>query len=1004
MSGDDLRLHAALHTTLYGGGTMRVVLPAALLRAGANRLTLVARDDGEVLRVENAEAIDRLDRMANGAGIVYQQLALTALAELPEELVALDPSVVYRRGADGVLRELCRLHVELAGAHDGGQVALEVPGERVELTLPAAAFGHVSVPFELADGEAAVDYVLAGALGERRGVLHRRRKWRVHVTPHAHTDIGYTHRQSEIGERHARNVDAALANAAPATYHVDSAWTLEEWLATRGPERLDALRRLAEERRFSVSGFYVDLLTHAASLEDLVRNELRALRLLEPLRIAPTFVSIVDVPSLSGALPALMEGAGLRYLVHASNQDRGPFRVNGKLDRSSPYWWEGTAGGRVLVWLSRMYCELRKVCGSPPVPSSAQRGLDLWLQEYERDDYPLDSVLLYGQEADNTDLDPQPLEFVRRWNDEYEWPQLVFSDVASFFEEAERAGDRLPVVRGDGGAYWEDGCGAAVVPTALARQAQADLPAAERLEALAAIHGETRVPADRFDAAWRDLLLWDEHTWGAFLSGPEPDAVLQRDQWEVKLQLAHQAASASRQLLHEAAVRHGLRFATGGREVVVHNPHSWPAGGAVTVEIAADEEIDVPSRAVSMSGSQQLVELWIDEVPAHGYRRFPLRRGAQARSSQSVDGLVLENEHYRLELDGERGCVRSLRDLELDAELVDGAAPWGFGSLVQALGGEGTRLVSNQADLPDGDPVLDASFDVHDVRCEHSELGSVLRVSGTELQVEWFLPARAKHVDVAYTWQKPERTAKEAAYVAFPTTLADAQVLSDAQLGWVRWGEDDLPGACKEWLPLQTAILVRGDGRDVLVCSPDVPLFCVGDVVRGRWPVQRDQRSGHVLSYVANNYWHTNYPARQGGTLRFRYRLTSAQEIDAPTAHRLGWEARRPLYAHRLSFQDFRHPAAPYADAATGVLASVEPEHVVLSALKPAEAGAGFVARFQEIAGHASAARLSLPGRPVRAAWRTDLVERDLGPLAVVDGSIEVDVPAWGLATVRFEL
>ncbi|MGZ4388454.1 MAG: hypothetical protein ACXVZL_03640 [Gaiellaceae bacterium] len=72
----EIRLQAGLHTTLYCDGELRVARPAGLLRAGENRLVLTPRDDGEVLRVENPEAVKRLDRMANAAGLVYRRLSL----------------------------------------------------------------------------------------------------------------------------------------------------------------------------------------------------------------------------------------------------------------------------------------------------------------------------------------------------------------------------------------------------------------------------------------------------------------------------------------------------------------------------------------------------------------------------------------------------------------------------------------------------------------------------------------------------------------------------------------------------------------------------------------------------------------------------------------------------------------------------------------------------------------------------------------------------------------
>ncbi|WP_374713393.1 glycoside hydrolase family 38 N-terminal domain-containing protein [Symbiobacterium terraclitae] len=1057
----EIRLHAGLHTTIYAEGVAEVVLPAELLRRGANQLVLTARDEGEVLRVDRPEAIKRLDRMANGAGFVYQGLELLQLPARPDggvHRVSAVPTVLWRRNRAGELVERCWVVIELAGACPAGEVLLTLrEGERVEeyrLQLPERPFGHIRLPFDLFDGQGEVQWRLEGPGWAREGRMRRKRKWRVYVAPHAHTDIGYTHRQWEVAERLCRNIDFALDRLAALpegqtrfAYHLDSTWALEHYLQTRSPERIRQLVRAVSAGKIGVAGNYVDLLTHLAGLEDLIRNQAASDRMLRPLGIVARFNAVVDVASITGAAPTILAGSGIRYLVHANNQDRGPFRLNGNLHRRSPFWWEGAAGGRVLVWLSKMYCELRKVCGSPPVPDAAACGLEMWLAEYEREDYLPDAVLLYGQEADNTDLDPQPADFVQRWNETYAYPRLIACDVAEFFDEvAGRFGDRLPTVRGDGGAYWEDGALSSAAETIQVRQAQASLPAAERLEALAAIHTPGwAFPLDQFDEAWRQLLLYDEHTWGAFLSCTEPDAVLARDQWAVKEGFARGAADWARRLLHAAATRHSLNWNNDGREVVVYNPHSFAAGGAVQVEIEPDEvPVDpatgeaVPMRTVRRLATQALVELWIEPLPGLSYRRLVLQRrqagepeeagraetavpaGEQSPAvERSVtvetgttgfdEPVVLENDFYRVSVDTARGAIASWFDQALGRELVDAADPCGLGRLLYARGGEGTRLVSNQADLPDGDPEVLDRFRPTGCRIERHALGQALVLTGEveagELTLTVTLPHRARWVDLAYRYRKEARRAKEAVYVAFPTALAGAAVLSDGHLGWVDWHRDQLPGGCKEWLPLQTSILLSTEEAEIQICSPDIPLFTVGSVVRGRWPKEMDLTGGKVFSYVMNNYWHTNYKAEQGGEIAFRYRLTSGRTIPRDRAYRLGWTTRQGLYAQRMSFQDFRPVRAPYADPSGGRLAEVGPEQVVLTAFARARWAGGYVLRLQEIAGGARTAYVRIPGRRIARAWLTDLLERERAELAPgPDGSLAVPVPAWGLTTVRIEL
>jgi alpha-mannosidase len=1026
----EIRLHAGLHTAIYAEGAAEIVIPAPLLRQGTNRLTLIARDRGEVIRVDRIEAIKRLDRMANAAGFVYQQITLSHLATAPPGALAsveARPSVVYQTAPDGTLYEHCHLYLELNGPIASTHLTLELNAQRIDLDIPAAPFGHVHLPFRLIDGTGPVSYTLTGTLGNeaitRGGTFTRKRKWTVYVAPHVHTDIGYTHRQWEVAERLCRTIDAALnlldPPTAPFAFHVDATWSLETYLQTRNEEQKRRLFAQIAAGRFGVPASYVGPLTHLAALEDLIRNEEFAHFLLRPEGLRTDFSTIVDIASLTGSFPAILEGAGVRYLVHANNQDRGPFRVLGGLHRLSPYYWEGTNGGRVLVWLSRMYCELRKVCGSPTVPSAAKRGLDLWLDEYESATYAPDTVLMYGQEADNTDLDPQPAAFLDRWNTTYSYPRLVPSNVSDFFRDVEtRFGPTHPTIKGDGGAYWEDGAGSSLATTARLRHAQANLPAAETLESLAVLHTPAwSYPAAAFDEAWRQLLLADEHTWGAFLSGPDPDALLAHDQWATKQQMIDGAAHWANRLLHVAATRHSLNWNTDGREVVVYNPHTWPVSGSTTAEIGRTERLcdpitgtEIPTRRLRTTTTQTVIEFWVDDLPGLSYRRFILRPPTQEYEQtieETAGSAVLENPFYRLVIDTHRGVVTSWFDKTLQRELIDDTDTWGFGQLVYARGGEGTRLMSNRADLPEGNPELLGGFDLITARIERWDGGTSLRLEGNvaygRLIVEWTLPSDARRFDVRYTYHKAERLEKEAAYVAFPLALPAARVESDAQLGWVNWDQDELPGGCKEWLPLQTGILVSGTGASVLICSPDIPLFCVGDVVRGRWPKELDLTGGRIFSYVLNNYWHTNYPASQGGPLTFAYSLTSAATIPHDEAYRLGRQTRRPLYTHRISFQDFRQPRAPYLAPAGETLAKLAPTQVVLSTLKRARWTDSWIARLQEIAGQDQIASLTIPGRPITQAWLTDLLEEDLHPLSVEpDGTLHIPIPAWGLTTVRF--
>ena len=68
-------------------------------------------------------------------------------------------------------------------------------------------------------------------------------------------------------------------------------------------------------------------------------------------------------------------------------------------------------------------------------------------------------------------------------------------------------------------------------------------------ETLWAIRNAGPFPVTAFQGAWRNVLLYSEHTWGAHNSISQPDLAFVRDQWKVKQAFALDADKESRQLL-----------------------------------------------------------------------------------------------------------------------------------------------------------------------------------------------------------------------------------------------------------------------------------------------------------------------------------------------------------------------------------------------------------------------------------------------------------------------
>lgn len=290
----------ALHASIYSVDDIHLFIPASAFVPGENKLILTAIDEEPVMKITNPEAVLRLDRMADACGFHYAALRLsTAPVDANSSMASVRPSVVYVKTKEGLQEECQLVYIPSQDAKtaEGLLLLSWKDGKRsLPFTAPESNFGQHRFDFLLPDGTGEVSYQVSGPV-TASGRFARRRKWKVFTTPHAHTDIGYTHRQSEVAERMSRNIDTALALLEGPlkddfTYILDSSWSLEDYTRTRGEDALGEVLKQAKAGKIGIPANYVDLLTQFASLEELIQNGAYSLSLLEPAGLVADRVDI----------------------------------------------------------------------------------------------------------------------------------------------------------------------------------------------------------------------------------------------------------------------------------------------------------------------------------------------------------------------------------------------------------------------------------------------------------------------------------------------------------------------------------------------------------------------------------------------------------------------------------------------------------------------------------------------------------------------------------------
>ena len=937
--------------------TIRHVFPATLLKNGENTISL---------------------KSVYGSWAIYDAIRLESGATAPKNPIVFNAEISpwLKRFPDGSRRVLKfsirnlqsgNAHAEItwkAGNQSGSQPVEARFGE-------TEAFVNLPDFSEPTDGEFVLK--LGGKEFTTKTTIQPVRKWRIYIVPTVHTDIGYTDLQQKVIERHAGNTAYAvtLSQKYPSfLWDLETYWQLESFLELR-PKSTDDVFRLLREGRWGLSALYGNELTGLCSHEALNRLTLHSRKLATKVGFDFTSTILDDVPSAVGSLPTVLANSGIKYFIEGVNNDRAPHATVGL---PNPFYWEGPDGSRVLSHIGPGYARASAYFTSI---ERASEQVPQLLAQYENSKYPYDAILINGAFSDNAPVGAWLGEVIEKWDAQWEYPKLILAKPEDYFHyvETNYAG-KIPVIKGDFGGWWEDGAASSALETALCRRAEERAVTAEMLHSIGRMLTERTYPAADIYSLWKNVLLYDEHTWGAWCSISQPQSEQTLEQWEVKGSFARQADAVSRQLLKNGMS--GLAAMVPKSDLVVFNSLAWTRNDIVpTDEEGAWEDVATGD----VLHTQQLPEggycFVAKDLPSVGYRTFRRTNAAPVSAKDSkMSTNEMENQFYRVVLDAKTGALKSVFDKETGRELVDAESEYSFGEMIYVSGGEGTYAVHSNLGLPA------PKFVPH-----RSEGTQVERINGpvfTELRSEAknqnlpkiILHARLyndiKRLDLNYEFEKTETTAKEAVYVAFPFAF-------DVNKGglWLEYPDaiveplkDQHATACRDWFPVQRW-LAASDGEATAVLSPlDTPLVTLGGMTAGSWLRELSLKKASVFAYVMNNYWHTNYKASQGGRHLFRFSITSMTgAFSKSQSLARGWE----MFCPPVSEHGHAISESTLTLAADSFL-RVEPATIPLLAFKQAEDENGFICRLTDFGGTTPNVKLTFPAE-IKNASACNLVE-----------------------------
>jgi len=875
--------------------------------------------------------------------------------------------------------------------------------------------------------------VLAGAAD----TIESNRVEQVIVVFKTHFDIGYTDMASNVVAKYRTTmIDQALQvvdqnrGLPPEQQFV---WTIpgwpmkkitEEWPG-QTPERKQRVRQALWDRRFVVHALPFTTHTELLEAEDLVRGMSFSSQLARDAGLPlPRDAKMTDVPSHSWFIPTMLRHAGVDFLHLGCNPaSRSPLVP-------PLFWWQGPDGSRVLT----MY-------------SAQEYGTGLASPK----DWPYRTWLALIHTGDNHG--PPTPEEVKKLLDEAKQKlpgiKVRIGRLSDFADAILAEKPNLSIVRGDMPDTWIHGPMSDPAGAKLARNIRPALATAEYL-ATALDSWGLRLPASSniLAEASENSLLYGEHTWGGAFwwiygkyvlpFGDEWKAErtagkFQRieSSWDEHTAYIEKAHSLITPLLTEEIKTLAQSVSVAGPRIVVFNPLPWQRDGIVTLKTVARFSAVQPASGgdvAAVKADGESLTFVARRLPPMGYQTFvPVKETPDAMQLKTdAHAATLENGFFKITLDPTRGSIASLVDIRSGRELVDSAAPQGFGQYlyerfdrdqVQAFVKAYVKISADWGLNELGKPSMPPATQVPYLAA--SPKNFQLRFERTPVSVSAVMDAPASNgvpnavttrltlyadqpwVDLEVTvHNKPFDPWPEAGWICLPFKVEEPQFRL-GRLGSIIDPAKDIVWGCNFHLfALNSGMTITDPAnRGVGLCPLDSPLVSLGEPGGWKYSNKFAPRKSRAFINLFNNQWSTNFRLWNAGTWTSRVRLWSVAGSDSgknlvvPSA-----EARFPL-------------VAAIADGAAGKLPpsqtglELSRPSVAVTAFGPNPDGNGILLRLWEQAGQAAPVRVQLPPATKVAVVRpVDLRGRPSGEaIPIISGGFTVWLEAFAPASFALE-
>ncbi|MDR2754924.1 MAG: glycosyl hydrolase-related protein [Planctomycetaceae bacterium] len=827
------------------------------------------------------------------------------------------------------------------------------------------------------------------------------RKWEIYLIHQTHLDIGFTHIQTDVLKRQVQSIRDALRyidetknypDEAKFRFHPEGMWAVDQFLKEADDDEKAAFVKAAKNRDLHIDGMYAQAMTGMYNDEELFELFADAVRFCRENGIVLDSVMQTDVPGYTWGLVTAMAQNGIKYMTMGPNCGHRIGRVYAWGDK--PFWWVSPSGNeKVLCWL--LDTGYHQFHGKPLghiisenevfklLSGSSGHYIHPWGQpeSEEKHTFLFDDLVVvrYNVEADNGRPNRALSDAVKMWNEKYLYPKLIVSrnsDVMKLLEK--RYGDKLPVVRGDYTPYWEDGSASTSEATAINRRAKEHLIQAGVLWAM---FQPKNYPKTNFDTAWTDLIMYDEHTWGAHNSISEPDSDFVKTQDDYKQEYARRGFRETNELVDQSTKLNVAKNDTTNNVAAKPEKTLWvntlsrkrdgicyvgkaakDFEGTQTLRIfKTPDGKQIPVQYIADPDGKNTCSMYADlsrgvsapNIPALGFLEVEPDKTATETATFDKTGSFhvnaetgeMRSRRIHLTIDKNSGTIKSLKIPGSAHEFVDVGSDGnrGLNDYLYIIGRNAAenRERTNPPEavrltvLANGPLAASMLVEINDGVPNATSLKRQITIfeDNEKIRIENVLDKKME--------RKPEGT-----FFGFPFNIPDGQWYIDTAWALTQVEKDQIPGANRNYYCVQRYCTLANENCGINWVTVDANMIQFTPILftepwglkDWRKNFEAGQPNGTLYSWVCNNHWETNYKAGQDGQLTFEYWIWPYVKatFNNSIAQRFARQVHQPILQLNAD-----HSTVNLKLQDSEFLKLENEGNVIISSIKPARDGSG---------------------------------------------------------------